>query len=381
MDFKKVLVSFLAIASLLLLTATVSAYALPTGSQYSNLSVKVNGDDAAILSSVNAGDTITVQVKFTVNAGIATDNIKVKATLEGNNDDVTIVTSSFPVEANGTYSKTLTLTVPSDFETDSLNGNFPLTVRIGSEEISLGNLHVQRPAYNTDFVSISADNTVTAGESFPVVITVKNTGYNDLKDLYVTAKIAELNIEKKVSFGDLFNVVTSDSNHPGIVSGTLNLKVPYGAKPGQYSVEVEASNAETSATDSVQITVQNDFPENVVKTATGLLFVNPTANLKVYRVVLPEGEKIVTVQESSTESVEVNAQTEDTVVSVLTLSGDVVGNFTFKASEQPATTIAGSPITVLTVILGIVFFVLLIVLIVLLSKKPQKSEELGESYY
>ena len=36
---------------------------------------------------------------------------------------------------------------------------------------------------------------------------------------------------------------------------------------------------------------------------------------------------------------------------------------------------------VLTVVLAIIFVVLLVVLIVLLTRKPQKSEELGESYY
>jgi preprotein translocase subunit SecG len=42
---------------------------------------------------------------------------------------------------------------------------------------------------------------------------------------------------------------------------------------------------------------------------------------------------------------------------------------------------AVNPIVVLTVVLAIIFLVLLVVLIVLIGRKPQKSEEYGESYY
>jgi len=42
---------------------------------------------------------------------------------------------------------------------------------------------------------------------------------------------------------------------------------------------------------------------------------------------------------------------------------------------------SSSPIVALTVILAIIFVVLLVVLIVLMGKKPEKSEEFGESYY
>ena len=40
-----------------------------------------------------------------------------------------------------------------------------------------------------------------------------------------------------------------------------------------------------------------------------------------------------------------------------------------------------SPVVVLTVILAIIFLVLLVVMIVLITKKPEKTEEFGESYY
>lgn len=392
MDFKKVLVSFLAIASLLLLTATVSAAALTT-TQTVNVNDQLVSVTLPLASSisVNAGDTITAKVQFTaVDFGVAdgkaihASNVRVKVELEGSEGDVTAVTPYFDMQSGKTYVKTLTLKVPQ-VDKNAVSEDMTLNVRIWNsdyDEATLsGLLNVQRTPYTSDFMSVSADSTVKAGALFPVEIVVKNTGYNNLEDMYVTAKISALGVEKKVFLGDLLNVVNENSDNPDTVSGKIYLQVPYSAVAGKYLVEVTAANADTSSTDAVEITVQNDFPEQVVKTSTGLLLVNPTNDLKMYKVALPTGEQIVSVQAGSSASVDVKAQTEDYVVSVTTLSGEVVGNFTFKASEQPTASIAGNPITVLTVILGIVFFVLLVVLVVLLSKKPQKSEELGESYY
>jgi preprotein translocase subunit SecG len=67
------------------------------------------------------------------------------------------------------------------------------------------------------------------------------------------------------------------------------------------------------------------------------------------------------------------------------LSGNViVGTVEFdNASITTGTTDNGQAagVVILTVILVIIFVVLLIVLIVLLTRKPDREDELGESYY
>ena len=127
MNTKRTLVSFMLIASVLLLASAVSAaYTIP-GTEYSMNSVQVNGNTvttASDLPTVNAGDTLSIQVNF--KSLTVSDSIKVKATLEGNSNDVVATSSSFDVEANNSYVKTLTLKVPSDFESDSVDGRFPL---------------------------------------------------------------------------------------------------------------------------------------------------------------------------------------------------------------------------------------------------------------
>ena len=63
----------------------------------------------------------------------------------------------------------------------------------------------------------------------------------------------------------------------------------------------------------------------------------------------------------------------ESLVQTVTLSETVKG--------KTSSTGVSNPVIVLTIILAIIFIVLLIVLIVLIGKKPEKSEEFGESYY
>jgi hypothetical protein len=87
----------------------------------------------------------------------------------------------------------------------------------------------------------------------------------------------------------------------------------------------------------------------------------------------------VTIAAGSSKAVEVTPDSEDYIVSVVDMNGKVIGSFAFKAVEDKAS--VASPVVVLTVILAIIFLVLLIVLIVLIGKKPERTEDFGESYY
>ncbi len=60
--------------------------------------------------------------------------------------------------------------------------------------------------------------------------------------------------------------------------------------------------------------------------------------------------------------------------------GELVTKEAFTANVEGRSASANGTV-VLTVVLAIVFVVLLVVLIVLLTRKPQKTEEFGESYY
>ena len=428
METKKLWVSLLTIATALLLVATISSAATITGDLASNSSVNVRVDDLFVYPvggevSVLAGETISVRVVFT--SDVNASDVKVKAELEGQKIDVEDLTAPFDVEDGKRYSKTLQLKVPSELK-DELSDELILNIKIYGESEADGRveteiedivLRVQRDSYNVEIKSVETPQSVEAGQMLPVDVVLRSMGYNDLDDLYVTASIAALGVERTAYFGDLVALECNDASDlsptgrscddedEDSVSGRLYLEVPENAKEGIYTIEVEASNDDTVSSAVTQVVISNEFSGgDVIPTVTSktvaagedaeysVLIVNPTNKLKVYRVV-PETSSDLSVSASET-VVAVAAGSSKAVT--ITASSDVEGSYDFSVNvfsgeelvkavtlntKVEGKSIGASPVTVLTVILAIIFVVLLIVLFVLVGKKPEKTEEFGESYY
>ena len=393
MNTKRILVSFLLIASVLFLASMASAAQVAE-----TASIKVNDVTVATYdgtswtpvdnASVNAGDTITVKVQF--KADVNGSDVRVKATLEGEKADVVSTTALFDVVTGKTYVKTLTLKVPSDFQDDNLNEELTLNVRIwnSDDETETGDieLELQRPSYDVSIKSVMTSSTVEAGQLIPVDIVLKNVGYNTLKDMYITASIGDLRLSKTAYFGDLVDVQTestsTDDSDKSTVTGRLYLEVPYNVKSGIYTLKVTAENEETSSEMTKEIVITNGFPDIAMKSGNDLVLLNPTNQLKVYTIKYADTETSVIVPAASSKSVTiVTPASGEYKFDVIVFSGDqLLSIVNFSGTSQPTTQLT-SPVMVLTVILAIVFLVLLVVLVVLITKKPQKTEEFGESYY
>jgi len=403
MNTKNVLVSFLAIVTVLFLATTISA------ADYTVDQVKVDGiavgtDD---IVSVIAGETITVKVYFT--SDVCDTDVTLEAELEGDKVDAEASTSPFDVETGYKYKKTLTLTVPYELK-DSRSDFLTLELELDGKESKLVldeiQLRVQRPSYNVAIKSISASQNVEAGETFPVDLVLKNIGYNDLDDLYVTASISALGVAKTSYFGDLVALECCedddcvgdvcpysccDEDDEDTVSGRLFLEVPEGTASGIYTLEVEVTNDDTTESKVLQIIVENDFESTVFKSGNSVWLVNPSDNVVGYRIIAESpasvSESIVFVPAGASKSVDVIANAEGEYsfdISVFTMNGELVETITFAGSDSTGSANDDSetnPVIILTVILAIIFIVLLIVLIVLIGKKPEKSGEFGESYY
>ena len=388
MNMKKILVSFSAIVSLLLLVMTVSAATLGTIDR-----VEVDGLNWDDSPAIVAGDTISVRVEFTSDENAS--DITVEVELETDKEDVEAQTRVFDVEAENKYVKILNLEVPFDLR-DELSDFVTLTVKIsgdGLKTTEFRELRVQRIAYNTNIMSISTKSSIDAGETFSVDVVLKNVGYNDLDDLFVTASIPALNLERVVYFGYLVAVECDDDADPednyGViierkcneddedtVRGRILLEVPYNAESGVYTLEVEARNSDVIINRAKQIFIENAVPETVIKSGNSLIVVNPTNTLKVYSIV-PESpatvsDSVIVVPAGSSRQVTVSSNSAGSF-SVSVLSGNEVVSivqFTSLVSEEDN---SATGIVVLTVILAISFLVLLIVLIALLTKKPNKE--------
>ena len=393
MNAKNILVSFLVIASVLFLASTVSAtqpdIATSATVQVNHVYVAdFDGTTSYTYADVGltSGDTLNVEVQFTVNA--STSDVKIKAELEGEDIDVIAVSPSFNVIDGRTYTKTMTIKVPTDLK-DQLSDSLTLDLRIYNSDYSTSisdiTLTLQRPSYDISIKSVMVSSAVEAGQLFPVDIVLKNTGYNDLSDLYVTVKIAELGIEKSAYLGDLVPLKDCDDDdcdNENTVSGRLYLEVPYNVKSGTYTLQVKAENEDAKSIVSKEIVVNNAVPELAMKSGTNsLTLLNPTSQLMVYTVKYEKTSVNVIVSAGSSKDVAINVPTGDYNFDVLVLSGDkLLSTVNFSGTGQ-ATTQLTSPVMVLTVILAVVFLVLLVVLVVLITKKPQKTEEFGESYY
>jgi len=415
MDMKNLMVFFLMIASMFLVVGTVSATELVTGA-----TVKVNGlyDDGN--SDVNpisviAGEALSVKINF--EALEDASDVRVKIELQGEKQDVEARSAVFDIENGSKYSKTLTLKVPYELR-DSVSEDMALNIKVwnGDFETELNEItiRVQRPSYNVDVMSIDVSQTAEVGKTLPIDVVIKNIGYNDLEDMYVTARIPALGIERTSYLGDLTPIECSDTDEEHglcddyrdveVATGTFYLSIPFDAKTGIYTLEVEAKNADLTMNEVTQILIENDFSAgNVITTSLSknaavnedaeysLIIVNPTDKVVVYRVVAESSADISTSVSESVVAVPAGSSRTVTVVANADESGEYNFDVNVFAGEKLVNTAAfslnaegtnlGNPIVIATVILAIIFVVLLVVLLVLIGKKPEKSEEFGESYY
>lgn len=400
MNIKKLWVSFSAIVVLLLLVMTISA-ATTEIATVQLLEIKGIDGLASQDISVVAGEVIPVFLVFTAIEDAS--DVRIEAELEGKKVDFEVEILVGDVEAGKRYSERFNLKVPYELK-DEVSDDLTLDISIENDDFKTQLdeviLRVQRPAYNTQIMSISTKSSIGAGETFPVDVVLKNVGYNDLDDLYVTASIPALNLEKVIYLGDLVAVECDDDfsnvDNYGVdltrkcneddedtVRGRLFLEVPYDAEPGVYTLEIEARNSDVTINKAKQIVITNGVTETVIKSGNSLIVVNPTNTLKVYSIVSESpatvSANVLVVPAGSSRQVTVSANSAESF-SVSVLSGnEVVGTVQFSGVSEDSSTTTG--VVVLTVILGIIFLVLLIVLVVLLTKKPDKDEEFGESYY
>ncbi len=413
MDMKRILVSFLIVASFVLLTSVASVSASPIATGDTFTSVEVDGIQlgASGNPAITAGESIRVRVEF--DAAVNAQDVTLEVELETSDEDPEAETRPFVIESGNSYARTLMLDVPVDLD-DELSDFVTLNIEISNDGYSTEEsytLRLQRESYKTDLQSVRVPQTVDAGKTFPVDIVLENIGYNDLEDVYVTASIPALGIERTEFFGDIVAIECDDSynseknygvdierkcneDDEDTVVGKLFLNVPFDAESGLYALDVSVENDDTFSSKTVQVKIDNAFSGgNFIVSGSQLLIVNPTNDVVVYRLVpvntastsvsLSEGLVAVPAGSSKMVSTSASSSLGDTFtysVNVFSSDGKLVDAVQFTSTSDGRNDATSNPIVVLTIILAIIFVVLLVVLIVLIGKKP-KQEDFGESYY
>lgn len=404
-----ILVSLVAVLALLFSLSSVSAFVqTPFGVEVSGVDVTPTG---ALNIAAFAGQTIPVRVTFTA-TGNATD-VRVKADIAGVKSH-DFVSERFDVLNGKTYSRLINIQVPFDIDPDE---QLQLVVTIedkargivASRQIPLG---AQRESYVVQILNVAMDSKVQAGDVLPIDLVLKNRGRQFSEDTFVKVSIPALGLERQAYFGDLSPVDQSHPDKDDAAERRMFLNIPESAPAGVYAIEFEAFNDDTSTTLSKKIAVVGAGGNSIVVASANvrkvavnenaeysITLVNAGKNVRVYELVAdaPTGitveaeEPFVAIPAGTSKAVKVRAHAGKAGTYPFTVSVASDGNlvkkesFTLNAEGKPTGIVGTAPTAnttvVLTIVLAIIFVVLLVVLVVLLTRKPQKAEEVGESYY
>jgi len=377
---------------------------------------RVYVDDIEVNSNTAAGfvdNEVNVDVYFTANDDVS--DVRVKVYIEGYKDEVSETSDRFRIVENSKYKKTFSIKLPSTFDLDEDPEDLVIRVRVyakNEEPVECeGDIKMQRNLYSLNILSVESDNEVSAGDVLGFDVVVENNGYERLNNVYLRVSIPDLGIERKAFIGDLSAIEVDDVNEDNddqadTVNKRIYIDLPRNAESGIYDVKVEAYNYDTIVSTSKKVAIQS-VEAGIIPSVTSksvsvgeetefeLVLVNPNDRMVVYSItpsdskglIVNINEPIVTVPADSSRTVKVRVKaTESTEEGTHLISVNVNSEsglvrqvaFSVNVEESSQTT---DTIFVLTVVLAIVFIVLLIILIVLLTKKPEETEEFGETSY
>ena len=391
-------VPFIAVLTLLLVNFAV-AFSTVDSVEFNGVELHVS---PAVTMSGMVDNTVPVKIIFTANENAS--NVELEVEMYGFRDDVSADVKIADIEDGVTYVKTLSLSLPD--ESDDLSEEYTLRVRLTTktgivdEEYTVS---LQRESHTLTILSVDYDPSVSAGETVPVTVVVKNTGYNQEDDVYVTVSIPSLGVSQRAYVGDLSPVECCEAgceSDEDSESKTVYLKIPADAEAGVYDIKVEAysDDAETTDTDSIRVSGgvnSNFFAAMTSKTLRAgetitydLVIVNTADNVRSYNLNEVSSDDLTV----SVPSIVVVGPRDSAVVKVeVTADSAARGDYTFSVISDDKQVVftanvnsnaVSSAIVALTVALVIIFLVLLVVLIVLATKKGSKEvEEVETSYY
>ena len=407
---------FLALFTVALVASVAGAASL----QLIGFNVEVDDTELGFAGqSIVAEDVLPLEVRFTADENAS--NVEVSAWIRGFRSETRVDKQIDDlVEGETSLLPTrLSVVVPSDLDDDdnklTTGRDMTLVVRVESDSGSYEEeftLSAQRQSHDLDLLLVEFDSVTKVDSTLPVSVVVKNLGRHEEDDTFVTVSIPALGISKTSFFEDLFPVDVCDDDGDCDRSDSrerrIFLSIPNGVAPGIYDVKVTAvsDDAETTVIKTLSIVgtpVEGQVLANpagktfgVGQTATyEMILVNSGNKIAIYNLVSEAGDALTvslsdtltTVPAGSSKTVLVNvkANREGTFNFGVTAVSDgfsETAQYTATVDRQSRNSISGtSNVVALTVVLAIIFVVLLIILIVLLTRRPEKSEEFGESYY
>jgi hypothetical protein len=239
--------------------------------------VKINDrtvkNDVSVLKAFERGQNLDISVEFT--SFQDAKDVQVMAFITGYHrgnkmtEDIFDITSTFDVEANVSYEKTLSFVLPDDFK---LNSGDELKIRVEISDkyshsyIREYNLKVEAPTNNVVIQDILLDpaDKIEAGRGLFASVRIKNMGDSDEEGIKITTAIPELELRATQYVDQL------DSDE-STTSEDMFMKIPSCTEAGDYVVKttVDYADGDEVVTKQTTIKVTAD-PECQLKTpATG----------------------------------------------------------------------------------------------------------------
>ena len=359
--------------------------------------------------AVVAGETYPITVDFMALENA--DNVEISAWIQGERQ-YRVDKVFYDLVKNQDYRARLNIQIDNDI---NYPDGYELTLYVRVESDS-GNwegtypVYVQRQSHDLDVILVDMDSIAKAGATLPVSVVLENMGRHEEDNTLVTVKIPELGISKSAYYGDLFPTDTCDENCDQTDSGErkLFITIPEDAKAGTYNVEIVAysDNTQTKVSRVLKISETKVTGKVISSPASktfavgeqatyNLVLVNSGDKIAVFNLVPQESDAlsvslsdpIVSIPAGSSKTVEVyvTANREGTHTFTITANSDSGFSQTTSYSSvvqgKSIGTFGGNNLIVLTIVLAIIFVVLVVILAVLLTRKPEKTEEFGESYY
>jgi len=421
---KSILVSMFAIFAVFALLTIVSANTDNVADlvDIHNIAVTIDGADVSdsSVSGIEAGSVLPIKVVFKAvdsdeDSDVDASDVRVRAEINGYRSDITDRTDRFELVGGSTYTRYLTLSLPSDIDPTE---EYTLRIQFSNQD-SIDyvdyTISLQRESYNVDVLFVEGPDRTTPGSMISYNVVLKNRGMHKLEDIFVKVSVPELDIEKRVYFGDVnpqdedeVDEELREANRRDAVERIVYLTVPDNAKSGVYGVEVEAYNVDTIDAVSKSLIISGvEGISNIIIPDTAktidigeektyeIVIINSGSKIKVYSLTPGESEGLIvdvssvtTVPADSSKTVRVRVKATESaeegthVVTINVVSeGEVVETIDLTANVEKGSATVTNSVVVLTVILVIVFVVLLIILIVLLTRKPAEVETEETSYY
>jgi len=403
-----VLVSLVAILSIVIVASSVSAASsldISVKGVWAN-NLRVSGDNVAVI----AGQRVPVVMTFTANENAS--DVQVSAWFQGHRSETFVESDFQDLIKDSDYRVKEVLKVPTDIDPEE---DLTLFLRIESDE---GNyeeeitLKGQRESDNLEVVLFDLDQTAKAGQTISVSVVLKNMGRQEAEDTLVTVSIPELGISRSAYFEDLYPVDECDNNDDNCDKSDsrerrIFLTIPENALLGDYKVTVKAFNDDTNVVVSKQLTISSAKVSGQIipspasqsfavgqEVAYDVVLVNSGEKIAVYTIVptssdalsirVSEPATVVPAGSSKVVRIYVTANREGTFPFGVKVTSDNFSEtvqYTATVEGKSLTGTASNNIVALTIVLAIIFIVLVIVLVVLLTRRPERTEEFGESYY